>query len=215
MSPKHPRKPGKGRIMVQVWGQVAAAITRDFTALHLKRNGYLNDLFSLEIEELATEIQTPNPEGFYERLVSRKLPNRVKWTLELDEELIKRMDKVLTDRRIPRDAFVNRILFFLVAKKPWLDQLGVAYERKGEVTAKPLEDVRGFLQDPFFHIRSANDGRFYGLCWFPDRPLFKNVPNLFSLNVAMTEGEWADLNDDTDIFAELGLIPAGSPSHAD
>lgn len=215
MSPKHPRKPGKGRIMVQVWDKIAAAITRDFKALHLKRNGYLNDLFSLEIEELATEIQTPNPEGFYERLVSRKLPNRVKWTLELDEELIKRIDQVLTDRRIPRDSFVNRVLFFLVANESWLDDLDVAYVRKGEVTAKPLEDVRGFLQDPFFHIRSANNGRFYGLSWFPDRPLLKNLPNFFSLNVAMTEREWEDLNTESDDFVELGITPAGRADHAD
>lgn len=214
MPTQHTRKPGKGRIMVQVWDQIARAVTRDFKTLHLKRNGYLNDLFSLEIEQLATEIQHPNPDGFYDRLVSRKLPNRVKWTLELDEAVIKRIDTLLKDLHIPRDSFVNRVLFFLVAKKPWLDQLGVAYERKGAVTAKPLEDVRGFLQDPFFHIRSANDGRFYGLPWFPDRPLFTNVPNLFSLNVAMTESEWQDLNTSLDDFLELGLTSDEGTHHA-
>ena len=49
------RKPGKKRIMVQVWGTLAQAIDRDLKALHLKRDGYLNDLFTREIDPQALE----------------------------------------------------------------------------------------------------------------------------------------------------------------
>lgn len=219
MPTQHARKPGKGRIMVQVWDQIARAVTRDFKALHLKRNSYLNDLFQLEIERLVAEVQFQNPDGFHERLVQRQLPQneKVKWTLELDTEVIDRIGAVLADRHIPRDSFVNRVLFFLVANKRWLDRLGVAYERAGRVDAKPLKDVQGYLQDPFFHIREANDGLFYSLCWFPDSPIGTGGPNLFAFNVAIKPEDWEALNteiDDSFLF-DLGITPPEETRHAD
>lgn len=204
--------------MVQVWKPIAQAIARDFKALHLKRNNYLNDLFNMEIAALDAEVRDPNPQGFYERLVHRQFQphEKDKWTLELDLEVIERLNAVTEKLGIPRDSFINRVLFFLVANKQWLDRLGVAYERKGEVTAKPLADVRGFLQDPFFHIRGANDGLFYSLSWFWDGPVGKGGPNLFSLNVAMTQSDWEAMNAELDeSFLDLGLTGKEGENHAD
>lgn len=188
------RKPGKKRIMVQVWGPLAKAIDRDLKALHLKRDGFLNDLFTREIEELAAEVTFRNNDAVRARLFEQKLPNRAKLTLELDETLIKRIDTVLSDRNIPRDSFVNRVLFFLVAKESHLDRLGITYEREGQVSAKPLADVRGYLYQPFFHIRDANDGRFYTLACFKDRNFHESWPNLFALNTAISDADWAEMS---------------------
>jgi len=203
------RKPGKKRIMVQVWGKVATRIVEDFKNLHLKRDSYLNSLIALEIEELAKEVTFRNPDGFRDRLVSRKLPDRVKWTIELDEATEARMAEVLEYRNIPRDSFINRVLFFLVAKKPALDYLGFWFEGKGAVGAKPLEDAAGFLHDPFFHIRGAND-HFYNGIQFPDGPFGKGGPNLFALNTATTEEDWTIFNtpmfDEDELLLDLGIV---------
>jgi hypothetical protein len=188
------RKPGKKRIMVQLWGSLATAIDRNLKSLHLKRDSYLNELFASEIERLAEEITFRNSDAVRERLRNRALPNKVKVNLELDEKLVNRIDEVLRERNIPRDSFVNRVLFFLVAKEPHLRSLGVDYEHDWKAGAKPLQDARGFLQDPFFHIRCANDDQFYSIAWFRDGAWGKDGPNLFALNTAISDEDWADLN---------------------
>lgn len=208
-------KPGKKRIMVQLWGVIAKAIDRDFKALHIKRDSYLNALFKSEIENLAGEVTFRNSDAVRERIQSRKLPNRVKLTLELDADLVSRIDEVLQERNIPRDSFVNRVLFFLIAKKPHLDALGIEYERRSQASAKPLEDAWGYLRDPFFHIRSLNDDRFYTLAHFPDCPLSQSLPNLFALNTAVSDQDWEMMNISADdLLAELGMISDMEVGHA-
>ena len=212
------RKPGKKRIMVQIWGKLARTIDAEFKALHLKRDHYLNRLIGNELAELEREVTFRNPAEVHARLVGRRLPDRVKWTIELDDAVVDRLDRVLTHLNIPRDSFVNRVLFFLVAKKPALDFLGFWFERKGNVGAKPLDDVNGFLHDPFFHIRTSNDN-FYAGAHFPDGPFGKGGPNLFALNVAISAEAWDNFNSppfDDDILLDLGIsVPAGVPHAAD
>lgn len=202
------RKPGKRRIMVQLWGTLAKAIDRDFKLLHLKRDRYLNDLLGKEIEELNSEVKFRNSDEVRARIQGQKLPNREKLTLELDESVIDRIDAVLAEKNIPRDSFVNRVLFFLVAKESMLDRLDIAYERRGQVTAKPLADAMAFLYDPFFHIREANEGRFYTLTCFHEHAFGAQGPNLFAMNTAISEEDWAALNINTDdLLEELAMLP--------
>lgn len=208
------RKPGKRRIMVQLWGPLAKAIDRDFKALNIKRDRYLNDLFRSEIEELTKEVSFRNSDAVRARMQEQKIPDRVKLTIELDEEVIERIDAVLAEKNISRDSFVNRVLFFLVAKDSMLDRLDVAYERRGQVTAKPLSDAMGFLYDPFFHIREANEQRFYTIACFFDGAFGTKGPNLFALNTAISADDWAGFNIDSDaLLAELDLLSNGSANH--
>ena len=200
-------KPGKKRIMVQIWKTLADAINRDFRAMHIKRDGYLNDLFAREIEALDGEVTFRNSDEVRERLQSRTLPSRVKLTLELDETVSARIDDVLKAKNIPRDSFVNRVLFFLLAKQSHLDNLGIEFDSESPATAKPLADARGFLLHPFEHIRYKNDGRFYTLACFRDGPFGKDGPNLFALNTAISEEDWQFFNLSFDDFDDLGFGP--------
>jgi hypothetical protein len=213
--PVNERKPGKSRIMVQLWGTLAKSIDKHFKEMHIKRDGYLNDLLTLEIERLAEEVHFRNPDEVRQRLRDRPLPDRVKLNLELDLTLIDRMNEVLKERNIPRDSFVNRVLFFLVAKDSHLDYLNIDYDKNSPATAKPLSDAKGFLFDPFFHIRGANDEAFYAMPWFADAPFGKNGPNLFGLNTAINEETWSLMTKGIeDLFAELDAIPNKEASHA-
>lgn len=208
------RKPGKKRIMVQLWGTLAKAIKRDFKALNLKRDRYLNDLLTQEIEELAREVTFRNSDAVRARLQEQKLPDRVPMTIELDESLVTRIDAVLREKNIPRDSFVNRVLFFLVAKESMLDQLGIEFQRRSETSGKPLADALGNLYDPFFHIREANDGRFYTLACFREWTFGEKGPNLFALNVAIDDDAWAAMNlSANDLLMEMGMAPIGKADH--
>jgi hypothetical protein len=203
-NPANKRKPGKKRIMVQILEPVDKAITKRFKEMHIKRDGYLDDLFTTEIENLASEVTFRNSDEVRRRLNERPIPNRVKKNIELDETLFIRMSEVLNEKNIPRDSFINRVLFFLVAKDAHLSYMGIEYEKDTESSATPLIDAKGFLLDPFFHIRNKNDGNFYTLNCFWDEPFGKNGPNLFGLNVAISENIWHLMTSDlADIFADV------------
>lgn len=194
----------KKKIMVQLWKPIYEGIYHQFSALHIKRDSYLSDLLTQEIEKLVSEVMFRNSDAVRARFDERKLPDRVKLTIELDVTLVARIDKVLNDKNIPRDSFVNRVLFFLLAKKPFLDNLCIQYKSRSEAVANPLEGALGFLADPFSHIRSCNNGRFYSLVNFPDCPIIAKGPNLFALNAAISEEDWQAMNVSEDNFiAEL------------
>ncbi|MES2944870.1 MAG: hypothetical protein V4772_18540 [Pseudomonadota bacterium] len=215
MNKPNDRKPGKKRIMVQLWRKVADAIDRDFKAMHIKRDGYLNDLFTREIENLDSEVKFRNSDKVRRHFRERPLPDRVKLNLDLDETLVQRMDEVLKQRNIPRDSFVNRVLFFLVATDAHLNFLDIEYEKETYATAKPIGDVKGLLLDPFFHIRSKNDGDFYTLTCFADAPFGKKGPNLFSLNVAISDEFWSLMTIDLeDLLGDFGMYVKGEAGHA-
>lgn len=213
--PTNERKSGKKRVMVQIWSVLAKAIAKQFKELHIKRDGYLNDLFTREIETLANEVTFRNSDEVRKRFRERPIPDRVKLNLDLDETLIQRIDEVLKDKNIPRDSFVNRILFFLIAKDVHLEYLGVDYKKDSPATAKPLADAKGYLLDPFFHIRSNNNDAFYTLACFADGPFGKAGPNLFGLNTAISDDSWAAMNIDTDaLLARFGILPDTETRHA-
>ena len=208
-------KPGKKRIMVQLWGTLAKAIDKNFRAMHIKRDGYLNDLFAREIENLAQEVTFRNADEVRKRLQERPFPDRVKLTLELDEQVVARIDEVLMEKNIPRDCFVNRVLFFLVAKESHFDYLGIEYDKESPATAKPIDDAKGFLYNPFSHIRSANENRFYTLAYFADGPFGKNGPNLFAMNTAITPDDWLIMNTSLDdLLGDLGIPSTEEAGHA-
>ena len=165
---------------------------------------YLNELLANEIEELDREVAFPNLDQVRMRIQSRLPPARVKLTIDLDEGVVRRINEVLTSKNIPRDSFINRVLFFLLAKPQVLQKLDVAYEKRVQSEVKPLDDVRSFLYDPFYNIRSSNDGRFYTLACFPDREIAKGWPSLFGMNCAISEEEWRFMDTSSeDLLSDL------------
>lgn len=197
-------KPDQKKIMVQIWGSLHKALARDFKRLHIKRDSYLNDLLSREIENLDQEVTFTNSDEVYKRLIDRTLPDRVKLTLELDKALVERMNDVLKTKKIPRDSFINRVLFFLLAKDLHLDYLNIEHERMTRIEGKPLDDASGFLNDPFYPIRARNNNKFYTIACFLDGSFGKNGPNLFALNTAISDEDWELMNTPLDdLLADL------------
>ena len=201
-------KAGKAKIMVQVWEPIAQGLDRRLRALHIRRDAFLNDLLEHEVEELEKEMGFRNEDEVrrYLDAAIAGLPNRRKLTLTISEEVIQRLDQVLKEKNVPRDSFINRILFFLLAKPSHLEIFGLNFNRRIDSEITPLADAGGSLYDPFFNIRSSNDGLFYTIPCFPDSPLGKKWPNLFGLNCAVEEQFWKIMRGEIDILADLDLL---------
>lgn len=180
----------KTKITVRVWPTVMVAINRNLHDLHVKRDSYLNSLLMYEIERLADEIDFETPDDARKQIKRRfqELGPKPE-TFVLDKEVLSRIDAVIQERNISRNSFINRVLFFLVAKPPHLKALGFAYEERQETLVKPLDEAWSNMLDPFFNIRSANDQKFYQL-YIADAQMAKNYPNLFGLNCAIAQDDW-------------------------
>lgn len=192
---------------IQLWSVIDHALTRKLDSLYIKRDPYLNALLTTEIEQLNLEMDFRNSDAVATRLSERKLPDRVKRTIELDDTLITRINDVLKDKNISRDAFINRVLFFLIVPSSYLDLLGIEYQNRHETIVNPLDGVRSILADPFYPIRAKNKSCFYTLACFPDAPFIENGHNLFCLNIAINEKEWARLNGTTEsLYKDLSAF---------
>jgi len=189
--------------MVQLWGPNFDRIDQQFNALHIKRDSYLNALLSQEIERLFVEVSFRNSDAVHARLKKRKLPDRKRITLQLDEALVRRIDEVLECKNISRDGFLDSLLFFLLAKGELLERLSIKFDRRLEATASPLEHARALLSDPLSHIRKANNGKFYTLVHFADSPIISEGPNLFAFNVAISDQAWKAMIADHNSTAEF------------
>ena len=152
----------KKRVTVQVWEKLEEALEMNLKKLHLKRDLYLNELLTNEIEALAVEIKTNNSDEVMRYLVhSNRNLRRTKLNLELDETLINRIDEVLLEKKIPRDSFINRILYFLLKKSSVFAKVDYRYvensdlfyeiqeERENLVVINPFEGAKNLLFNPF------------------------------------------------------------------
>lgn len=184
----------KTKISAQIWPMALRAINRDLRLLHIKRDSYLNALLTREIENLEQEVdfRTPDPApAKIKRRLQELKPEPM--TVVIDRSLQTRIDQVLKDRNISRNAFLNRVLVFLCAKPPLLDRLGISYNKTAETQVKPLDEAWSNLQDPFENIRASNHFKFYGLV-IPEDPPALNYPSLFGLNCAISDYNWDVLN---------------------
>lgn len=185
------------KINVQIWTPLNRAIRSHLNSMHIKRDAYLNKLLRMEIERLDSEVQFKMPDAATQHLRKRLKelePNRTKMTISLDIDLVNRINAVLEKKGILRDSFVNRVLYFLIAKPIHLEILGINFEHRADMRAIPLFDAKDLLFDPFYEIREHNDGRFYTHNWFPDSEVAKAWPNLFGFNCTFSEKEWKTFN---------------------
>ena len=150
------------RILLPIHNQFRKTVERAC----LRRDDYMAALLDSELNHFEAEVVGSNSD--LSRAFIKKSLNfhqdRVQVSFSLPKELVDRLDRVCDDRKIPRDALLNRILFVLVAPPFAIDELyfplfddwrlAVWEEGRNESTAYqhlfyPLE--QGI--DPFWAIR--------------------------------------------------------------
>lgn len=90
----------------------------------IRRDAYLDHLFSVEINKLESELTMPNtPET--EQLLSRSFKelDTVQVGINLSTELANRIGHVCAAKRVPRECWMNRVFLLLVAKPETIDTL--------------------------------------------------------------------------------------------
>lgn len=165
-------KTDKRKITVQLWGPLLKKLNELATAACLNRDAYLDVVFANEAPMLLSELQgkknSDQARAFIKQCFAElKDLHPVSFTLtaETADALTDACDQV----NVWRDAFVNRVIYFLVAKSSAIeDQFDFKFkdhtdaifddgwEIKSLLLGPRLVAIRSFIcDDPFLAIRAA------------------------------------------------------------
>lgn len=112
------------QLLTRIWDKTHAKFSKQMDEVALKRDAFLDRVLDHEAKQVLREIPKPNSKlahGFLLRKVRELDSTKVNLTLSLRTfELI---DKACTEKNIPRDCFINRVILMLVAGRRFYAQL--------------------------------------------------------------------------------------------
>lgn len=161
-------RPGDTKIGTRIWTPLLAKFTARIASACLRRDAWLTKVLANELDELDSEITTPNSEAARLFIASRldALPRKLV-TLTLPDELVHRLDDICERKRIVRDSFFNRL--FLLAAGPrhhdrlffegddgWFQRVLEHTDLSFSAAGSMLDPIPEF-RDPFRAIRDGLD----------------------------------------------------------
>ena len=114
------------KISANILSKSALQLPRKFKSACLRRDDYLARVISLELEYLAEEVPEPNSDqarAFIKRSLNDERLDRQTMSIQLPDQLVEHLDDTCKKKNIPRDAFLNRLLFMLAAPPKTIDQI--------------------------------------------------------------------------------------------
>lgn len=112
------------KMTVKVWKPILEKLDAKLDSACLRRDAYLAEVLSNEIERLDEEVAIPNSPGGYEYVAANlDLLDRKLVSLAFPVDVINRINEVCERKQIVRDAWFNRVLLLLVAGPKTVDQL--------------------------------------------------------------------------------------------
>jgi hypothetical protein len=166
-------KPVKKKILVSVWKNLIALLNKKVDKACLNRDAYLDHVLRHEADKLISEIEIPNsPEARAHLSQHLALLDRKPVSFTLSPETIAAIDTGCQAKNIPRDCFMNRVLFMLVVDQRTFFRLTLfdpadfwpdILDNYGRIFDDHLQD--GSLElihemvtdDPFFAVRACID----------------------------------------------------------
>lgn len=112
------------KISTKIWQPIIQKLEEKMNAACLRRDAYLNKVLEIELPYLDREVSLANSAAAQSFLTQRlDQLDRKLVSLALRPDLIERLNDICTRKRIPRDAFFNRLFLLLVASTKVLDRL--------------------------------------------------------------------------------------------
>lgn len=112
------------KVAVRLWRDLVPRLEARAESACLRRDAWLSKVIKIELGRLEELLPNCNSE-IGERFIANQLDflDRKQATLTLDAAVAERLNDVCRSRRIVRDAFINRLIFLLVAGQEVLDRI--------------------------------------------------------------------------------------------
>ena len=114
------------KISANILSATALKLPRKFKNACLRRDDYLAKVIELELEYLEEEVPEPNSEAartFIKRSLNDERLEKQWMSIQLPGYLVEKLDETCKKINIPRDAFLNRLLFMLAAPPKTIDEI--------------------------------------------------------------------------------------------
>lgn len=145
-------KADKRKITVQLWGPLLKKLNELAAAACLNRDAYLDVVFANEAAMLVSELKgkknSDRARAFIKQCFA-ELKDLHPVSFTLTPETADALTDACDQANVWRDVFVNRVIFFLVAKSTTIeDQLRFKFKDHTRALRRAGEDMKSFLEAP-------------------------------------------------------------------
>lgn len=155
----------KTKVTVKMHEKLFESFEKQIDALHIKRDAFLDSVIQQEMkfleEELGGRRQSPAARqyiaGELKRLGTRKV------NIQIEQSTADKLNRIVREGNLVRDAFVNRLVMFLRSTPMVLKALGLPSHITGSeyddyvepMPTSPLAAIQVVQSDPLYYIRAA------------------------------------------------------------
>lgn len=160
----------RSKITVKVFALLLKDFDARLRALHIKRDAFLEHVISKELPYLEKDLEGKCLPPKVRQYIARKLKRMgtVQINLLIDKATAERLNEIVSRTNISRDAFINRIIFFLRASDNLLQHFGLPSTADDAMFAGLISPLPlGYLdaislahRDPLLLLRLAIKKRF-------------------------------------------------------
>lgn len=158
------------KITVKIYEPLLRDLDKQLDALFIKRDAFLNHMIQLETDYLANEMAGKRLSTRARKYISGELKRLGTHTVNVvvDKTTAEKLNAIVDEANLVRDAFVNRLIMFLRSSDSLLSYLDLpkyivhsefdsSYE---EMPTSPLKAIESVFSDPLYYLRIAIDERY-------------------------------------------------------
>ena len=160
------------KITAKIYLPMLVDFNRRINQLHIKRDSYLNAMIKAELTHLEKDMRGKVLSSKAKRYIagSLKRMGTVNVNIVVEKETAERLNKIVSESNLVRDAFINRLILLLRSSDAFLEKSELplrintnAYKSMvWDLPTSPLKAVEEVMADPLYYLRIAseeNDGQ--------------------------------------------------------
>lgn len=154
------------KITVKIIPSLLESLSGQLSSCFVKRDAFIEHLIEVETPHLAKEMSGKRQSNAARRYISGELKRKAPKTVNVKIKSVTahRLNTVIKDSNMVRDAFVNRIILLLTATPRLLSAIGLPETVtesirstnyiNADLPASPLAAMQELISDPFWYFRS-------------------------------------------------------------
>ena len=152
------------KITVKVWVPLLTSFSKRVCECFLKRDALLNKVIAGELEHLRTDLEGNRLSAIAKRYVSNEFNRLETKTINVvvDKSTSQELKKIAEENNLVRDAFINRLMLFLVAPDDLLSYLDLPTHIDSSIwgdwdtmPTTAMGGIKSIISDPFFFLRET------------------------------------------------------------
>ncbi|MDF1832462.1 MAG: hypothetical protein P1U52_08905 [Porticoccaceae bacterium] len=154
------------KITVKILDKLLSKFNEAINSSFIKKDAFLNYIIESETKELATELDGFILSGEARRYISGALKKEGTRTVNItvNKSTAEALNTVVSKTNISRDAFINRLIYFLLGTPKLLKTLELprhtnhpALGSAEDMETSPLPAIASIMKNPLFYLRIAHN----------------------------------------------------------